>query len=362
MDGFYINTFLSLFWPGALSALIAFGFTPIAIKVAWMWGMIDDPKKHKHPKVIHTYPIPRGGGMSIFAAILLTTIFFLPLDKHLIGIILAGIIVLVTGLVDDKYNISPYTRLGMNFLAGVCVVAFGVGVPYISSPWGGIIHLDQPRIVFQFLGTTHSIWLMADLFAILWIAWTMNFVSISSGIDGQVSGVVVIAALTITGFGLRNFPDSAGWSVMVLSVITAGAYLGFLPWHIYPQKIMPGYSGATLAGYMLAVLSILSTAKIGTLLVVLGVPFLDVSYSVVRRIISGRSPFSGDRGHLHHKLLDLGWSKQKVAVFYWLVTLFLGFLALNLNSRQKVYTIVAVAVVIGGFLLWVNYFSDYSKR
>jgi UDP-GlcNAc:undecaprenyl-phosphate GlcNAc-1-phosphate transferase len=117
---------------------------------------------------------------------------------------------------------------------------------------------------------------------------------------------------------------------------------------------MPGYGGSTLAGYLLAVLSILSTTKVGILLVVLGVPLIDTAYSVIRRIAAGKSPVWGDRGHLHHKLLDLGFSKKQVAILYWVVTAILGVLALNLNTKLKIYTIIGIAVLLGGLIIWIT--------
>jgi UDP-GlcNAc:undecaprenyl-phosphate GlcNAc-1-phosphate transferase len=115
---------------------------------------------------------------------------------------------------------------------------------------------------------------------------------------------------------------------------------------------MPSFGGATLAGFLLGVLSILSTTKVGTLMVVLAIPLIDTGFAIVRRIASGKSPFWGDRGHLHHKLLDSGWSKRNVTFFYWGVTAFLGIIALNLNASFKLYTIMGVAVFVGGILLW----------
>lgn len=118
---------------------------------------------------------------------------------------------------------------------------------------------------------------------------------------------------------------------------------------------MPGYAGSTLAGYLLAVLSILSTTKVGILMVVLGVPLIDTGYVILRRILAGKSPVWGDRGHLHHRLLDIGWGKRKVAVFYWLITLVLGILALYLNTSLKLYTMVGAALAIGALLIWITY-------
>lgn len=140
-----------------------------------------------------------------------------------------------------------------------------------------------------------------------------------------------------------------------MASITAGAYLGFLPWHIFPQKIMPGYGGSTLAGYLLAVLSILSTTKVGALMVVLGVPLIDTGYTIIRRVLTGKSPVWGDRGHLHHRLLDAGVSKTQVAIFYWAITAVLGFAALNLNTATKVYTMVGIAALLGGLIIWLTY-------
>jgi UDP-GlcNAc:undecaprenyl-phosphate GlcNAc-1-phosphate transferase len=177
----------------------------------------------------------------------------------------------------------------------------------------------------------------------------------AKGVDGQLSGVTLISALTIAFLSLRFSADITQWPVIILAAITTGAYLGFLPWHIYPQKIMPGYGGSILAGYLLGVLSILSTTKVGTLIVVLGVPLIDTGYVIIRRVLSGKSPVWGDRGHLHHRLLDAGLTKSQVAMLYWAITAFLGFLALNLNTPSKLYTMIGVGVLVGGMILWLSH-------
>jgi len=305
--------------------------------------------------VIHTYPTPRGGGIPIFIALVIASLIFLPIDKHLIGILLGATILVVMGTFDDRYNLNPYLRLVLGFLAAAMPIAAGIGISFISNPMGGIIDLSRPQIVFNLFGSVHSIWLLSDLFAIFWITFLMNVVNMGAkGVDGQLSGVTVVSALTIAFMSLKFSADIAQWPVIILAAITAGAYLGFLPWHVFPQKIMPGYGGSTLAGYLLAVLSILSTTKVGILLVVLGVPLIDTAYSVIRRIAAGKSPVWGDRGHLHHKLLDLGFSKKQVAILYWVVTAILGVLALNLNTKLKIYTIIGIAVLLGGLIIWIT--------
>ena len=345
-----------VFLPAILAAVIAYLATPVIIKFSKRLGIIDDPAKHKHPSVIHTRPTPRGGGMAIFLAVLVASLVFLPLDKHLRGILGGATIIALMGFLDDRHNLNPYLRLGVGFLAAGAVVAAGIGISFISNPLGGIIDLSQPQIAFSLFGQTHTIWILSDLFALFWITFMMNMLNMGAkGIDGQLTGVVAIAAITIAALSLRFSADIAQWPVIILASITAGAFLGFLPWHIYPQKIMPGYGGATLAGVLLAVLSILSTTKVGILVVVLGVPLVDTGYTIVRRILAGKSPVWGDRGHLHHRLLDAGWSKPKVALFYWAITALLGLIALNLNTPSKFYTIVSVAVLVLGLIVWLTY-------
>jgi len=345
-----------VFLPAILAGLIAYFVTPIIIKFAGRLGIIDDPAKHKHPKVIHTRPTPRGGGLALFAAILITSLVFLPLDKHLRGILAGAALIAIMGFLDDKYNLNPYLRLLTGFLAASAPIAAGIGIAFISNPFNGTIDLSQPQFIFNFLGSQHAIWILSDIFALFWITFMMNMLNMGAkGINGQLTGVVAIAAATIAALSLKFSADITQWPVIILASVTAGAFLGFLPWHIYPQKIMPGYGGATLAGYLLAVLSILSTTKVGTLIVVLGIPLVDTGYTIVRRIMAGKSPVWGDRGHLHHRLLDAGWSKPKVAYFYWALTALLGVIALNLNTPSKFYTIVGVAVAVGGLIIWLTY-------
>lgn len=348
--------------PAATSFLVAFLTTPLVIKLAGKMGIIDDPKKHKHPKVIHTYPVPRGGGLATFAAVVIASLVFLPLDKHLLGILGGGLILIIMGLFDDKYDINPYIRLGIGFIAASLPIAAGIGISFISNPFNGVIDLSHPQIIINLLGKQRSIWVLSDLFALFWIVFMMNMLNMGAkGVDGQLPGVVVIAAITIAALSLSFSADIAQWPVIILAAITAGAFLGFLPWNFYPQKIMPGYGGSTLAGYLLAVLSILSTTKVGTLVVVLGIPLIDTGYTVVRRVLAGRSPVWGDRGHLHHKLLDAGLSKRQVAFVYWLATTILGSLALHLNTESKLYTIVGVAILVGGVLLWLTHKPKWKK-
>ena len=352
------------FFPSTIVAfIVSFITTPLVIWIYKRLKIVDDPKKQKHPKVVHKYPVPRGGGIPIFLGITLASFLFLPIDKHLVGIFLGAMVILIIGILDDNFDLNPYLRLLAGFLAAGLVIGVGIGIPFITNPLGGIIALNQPQIPIYLFGKLRTIWILADLFAFFWIVFCMNFVNWSKGLDGQLPGVVVIAAITIALVSLRFSADITQWPVAILALAVAGAYLGFLPFNLYPQKIMPGYGGGALAGYFLAVLSILATNKVGTLMMVLGVPLVDAVFVILRRIRTRKSPVWGDTRHLHHKLLALGWSKPKIALFYWGVTLILGVLALKLKALGKVYTILIISFLLGGFLLWLKLFTtSISQR
>lgn len=336
-------TLLPLF----LGLLISWLVTPLTIYLYRHFGWLVDPLKTKHPAHVHKEPVPKGGGIPVFLGTVVAVLLFLPLDGHLLAILGGGLLVVVVGVLDDIFDLNPYLRLGSNLLAAMLVVGAGIGISFVTNPLGnGVIELP---------------WWLADGFALLWIPFVMNAVNWSSGVDGQITGVTAIAAIVIGVLSFSYSADVTQWPVAVAAFALAGALLGFLPFSFYPQKIMPGYGGSTLAGFMLATLAILSTTKVGTALVVLGVPIIDAVYVGARRILSGKSPFRGDMRHLHHKLLELGWGKRRIAIFYWLITAVLGVVALNLNSRQKFYTIALIAILLGVFLLWIS-FGRFSKQ
>ncbi|KKU88345.1 MAG: UDP-N-acetylmuramyl pentapeptide phosphotransferase/UDP-N-acetylglucosamine-1-phosphate transferase [Microgenomates group bacterium GW2011_GWF2_47_9] len=358
---------MNAFALGGLPFLFAFilscAITYLTILVYRGLGIVDKSTRTDHPKNVHTEPVPRGGGIPIYASMFFVTAMFLQFDPHVAAILGGGLILVVLGVLDDLFNLSPYLRLGMGVVAASVVVISGIGISYISNPLGGVINFEGYQIAFEFLGQLRTFNLIADTLAVLWITWAMNFVNMGAkGLDGQLPGVVVIAGVVMGILSFRFANDITAWPSAYLSFALAGAYAGLLVFNFYPQKIMPGWGGGSLAGYFLSVLSILSGAKVATALIVLGVPLMDVIYAVIRRVMAGKSPVWGDDQHLHHRLLKLGWSKKQVAGFYWLVTAVLGIAALQLNSQLKIYTIVLTAVGVGGLLLWVNLFLSYGRR
>lgn len=347
--------------------LISLVFTPLTILLAKKFRVLDFPWR-THPAILHTEPIPRAGGVvALFSLVVTYLIFVLSstnvmFDKHILGILLAGLVVVIVGVMDDKYDLNPYLRLLTNFLAAGIVVAFGVGITWFTSPWGGQIFLntivfkfDFPAILpFGFFAGPHTIVLLADLFAFIWIVWVMNALNWSSGVDGQLSGIATIGLLALGIAAYRYLlSDPTQVAVAVLAFAAAGAFLGFLPWSFYPQKIMPGYGGATLAGLLLASLSILAGAKLATTGLVLIVPLIDGAWAIIRRVAAGRSPVWGDREHLHHQLLYFGWSKRQVAIFYYLLTGLFAIMVLTLDHRGRSFAIVVGSVVILASLITI---------
>lgn len=350
--------------PLFVSALITFISVPAVIAIAKYFGLVDDPAKRPHPAHTETRIIPRAGGLALFFGILVAVGIFIPFAKGIVGIILGATLLVFVGLVDDKKDVHPYVRLGVNVLAACLAVAGGAGVAFITNPLSGaVLHFDIIRISFDFYGP-HSILPIADLIAIIWLVWTMNMVGWSSGVDGQMPGFVVITAfviglLSFSQISIANFP---AWTGTTLAFITAGAFLGFTPWNFFPQKILPGYSAKSLAGYLLGTLAILNSVKFGTALLVLSVPTIDAIYVIVSRILSRKNPTQPSRNHLHHRLLDAGWSKRKIALFYWSLSAILGVIALNVNSKQKFFTVLLVAVLVLAVIVWLKLSTIFLKK
>ena len=322
-----------------LAAGISLIFTPVTVWAAKKFSIVDFPWR-PHPAILHKKPIPRAGGIATYLAIVASYLIYVSLsgsvnfDKHVIGILIAGFIVVVVGVLDDKYDLNPYFRLLTNFLAAGVIVASGVGITWLTNPFGGqirldeiIIHFNFPDILpFAFFAGHHSIVLLADIFAFIWIVWVMNALNWSSGIDGQLPGIATIGLIAL-GVAANRYiaTDPSQLAVAILAFAAAGAFIGFLPWSFYPQKIMPGYSGAALAGMIIAALSILAGAKLATTFLLLIVPLVDGVWAIIRRLASGRSPVWGDKEHLHHQLLALGWSKPRVVIFYYILAACKGF-------------------------------------
>lgn len=359
--------------------LISFFITvlaiPLTIKTAIKLNLVDDPKKRPHPAQLHKHVVPRAGGIALYIGIVATSLLFLPIQKHLIGIIAALTILLAVGIIDDKLkNFNPYLRLLLMFIAAGTAVASGIGISFITNPLANFsdlpyqlgskfIRLDTIAFPIDFFGP-HYIVVLADLFAFIWIVTITQVINWSKGVDGQMPGITLVATLTLGLLSLKLAfqGDQNQLYVAKLAFIVAGASFGFLIFNWAPAKIFPGFSGSTILAFMIATLAILSGAKVATALLALAVPTTDFIYTFFRRIISGRSPVWGDKGHLHHKLLDMGWTSSQISLFYILGSAILGLIALFVDTASKVFAATFVAIVFFGFILWLNSFGGLSKQ
>lgn len=358
------------------SCLITIIIIPFVIKLAKKYGLVDNPKYRPHPAHIHLDIIPRAGGLAIYIGVVISALLFLPITKAFIGIFIGITILLITGLIDDKKrSFNPYFRLVLIFLAAGCAVGAGIGVAFINNPLTHIpllpinltqpiLSLDQIIIPIDFYGN-HKIILLADILAFIWIVALTQIINWSKGVDGQMPGITMVAAIVLGILSLKFYiqGDINQLPIAKLAFITAGVSLGFLIFNWHPAKIFPGFSGSTILAYLLAILAILSGAKLATALLVLGIPTADFIYTFYRRVKSGHSPVWGDRGHLHHRLYDdLGWSHQKISLFYIFGSVILGTIALFVDTQSKIFALIAVSTIFVGFILWLNSFGDLSKR
>jgi UDP-GlcNAc:undecaprenyl-phosphate/decaprenyl-phosphate GlcNAc-1-phosphate transferase len=349
--------------PGFILAfLITVLTTPLVIILARKFKLLDDPKERPHPAHIQNRVVPRAGGAPIYLGIVLSIIIFAGASVINIEIILALTLLLIIGLLDDFLTeFKPAIRLSLQFLAAIIAVGSGIGIDFITNPLGGILYLNAYSFNLSWLGQINII---ADIFAVVWIVWMMNMVNWSKGVDGQMPSITLTAFLTIGILSLNfyNLGDPNQLVIAILSFICAGASLGFLIFNWYPAKIFPGFSGSTILGFMIAVLSILSGAKLATALLVLLVPTIDFFYTFFRRILEKKSPLKGDQKHLHHLLLERGFSHRQISLLYALSCAILGLLATNLNSQGKIFTIILAGVLVFGAILWLHLLRSKEEQ
>jgi UDP-GlcNAc:undecaprenyl-phosphate/decaprenyl-phosphate GlcNAc-1-phosphate transferase len=329
-----------------LAALVAFLLTPVAVRLATAVGAIDHPGERR----VHQEETPRGGGLAVAAGFVIVGLAVLWYDRQdaltelafhhpsqEIAVLFGGAVAAaILGFIDDRLDLrARWQFLGQLVLAGL-VVWSGLEVDFVANPFA--------------VGKIPLTGVFAVGFTAFWIVGMINSINWIDGLDGLSSGVAAIAAATLGGISL--FVTPAEPLVGVLCFILAGALAGFLPWNFHPARIFVGTTGVFLIGYTLAVLSILGTAKVAVALLVLGVPIIDTFWIIVRRVAQGSSPFAPDRGHLHHRLLDLGLGQRQVVVLIYGMSAVLAVLSFLLSGRGQLYAFMGI-VVGGGLVLYL---------
>lgn len=301
------------------AAIVALISTPVVRTLAFRVGAVDVPKDARR---MHDHPIPRMGGLAIFFGFILSVLLFLPLTEQLRGMLLGAVVIVILGIFDDIYALPAKPKFLVQILAALLAVLAGNRIFFLSNI--NVFSADP----YWYLG-----WLSIPV-SVFWIVGITNAVNLIDGLDGLACGVSTISSMTMLVIALMvSEPD-----VAVLMAALAGACLGFLPYNLNPARIFMGDTGSTFLGFILAVVSIQGLFKFYTIIsfavpfLMLGLPIFDTTFAILRRLAKGQSPMTPDRGHIHHRLIDMGFSqKQAVAVLY-LISAILGLSAVVLTT------------------------------
>ena len=301
-----INNNLFVLLALVVAFLISFAATPMVISLAHKINAIDVPKDARR---VHKKPTPLIGGLAIFYGFIVSTLCFAVIDKQTMGILIGAVIIVTVGVIDDMSDMKAIIKLLCQIIAAAIVVYSDVRIEHFANPfaqWFG-----PPYIVMDY-------WVSATV-TMIWIVGVCNAVNLIDGLDGLAVGISSIASMSLLALTLiTDVPN-----VALLTAAVAGACIGFLPYNFNPAKIFMGDTGALFLGFILACISIQGCLKMSAIIsfaspfLILGLPIFDTLFAICRRILTGRSPMSPDRGHLHHRLLDMGFSqKQTVAILY----------------------------------------------
>ncbi len=326
----------------AAAGIISFLCTPLAKRVAKKVGAIDIPKDNRR---MHKTPIPRLGGMAIFLGFLICVLFFMEfpptrfffstISLSMRRVLMGAGVIFAVGVVDDAMDVKWPIKLALQFVAAGIAVSGGLKISLLTNfALGGHGYLN--------LG-----WLSVPV-TILWIVAVTNAVNFIDGLDGLAAGISSIASFSLLVISILVSDPG----IAVIAAALAGSCMGFLPYNLNPAKIFMGDSGATFLGYMLATLSVMGLFKFYAVVsfvvpfLVLGLPLFDTIFAILRRLLQGKSPMHADRGHLHHRLVDAGFStKQSVAIMY-AISVLLGVIAVLLTTSGPFRAVLAAATFL----------------
>ncbi len=329
----YFNPFLLAF---ALSFVLTMG-------IILFWNKyINKIKPNIKPK------ISRFGGVAIIVSFLLAIFLSgnLEFDNLKWGIIVSSLVILFFGIYDDLKNLSWKKQLLGQIVIVIIMLCAGLQVDYIANPFGGA----------EFRLDTFHFPLLGSLFILFWIVGFMNAMNWLDGLDGLAGGVGFIGAVTLFFLSISNLVNQP--PLGIISIILAGAILGFLVFNFHPAKIFMGTSGSMFFGFILAVLAIFAGGKIATALLIFGFPILDAMWVIAQRIKSGKSPFKGDARHLHYRLLEKGWTRKKVVLFIYSVCIIFGASALIFQNINKLLALAILFICFHLILLKVLHKKD----
>ena len=318
--------------------LAAFALTfiqmPFTIKLAKKKGFLDVPKDERR---VHKKPIPVGGGIAMVITVTLLMLYYLPINKSLVMTLIASLVIALSGLYDDKKDLSPKLKFLFQILAGVLLVLGGMKIEFLTNPFDS----HDALLILNMLSIPVTIF---------WVCGITNTINLIDGLDGLASGVSMICAISMFFITYKM----GRYDVSMVCALVAGACLGFLPFNFNPAKIFMGDTGALYLGFMLSYISISGFLKQAAILMIfvpvliLGVPVFDTAFAMVRRKLSGKSMVEADKGHLHHRLLKMGLNQRQTVVILYSISAIFGVLA-NLISRF--HSSIALVISLGVLLI-----------
>ncbi|KKB35933.1 glycosyltransferase family 4 protein [Bacillus thermotolerans] len=318
-----------VFFAFIICILASLAITPLVKKMAIAVGAVDKPNYRK----VHQRIMPRMGGLAIFFSFMIGVWILQPQSPYNAAIIIGGLIIIVTGVLDDRFELSAKLKLGGQLLAALVVVVYGgVHMEFITLPFGG-------EMEFGFLSVPLTI---------LWIVGITNAINLIDGLDGLAAGVSSIALLTISLMAAMK----GDLYVMSIALLVLGSTLGFLRYNFHPAKIFMGDTGALFLGYIIAVLSLLGFKNVTVIsliipIIILGVPISDTFFAIIRRKLNKQPISAPDKSHLHHCLLRMGYThKQTVLIIYAIASMFgLAAIIFSMATVWGAFLLIAVLIV-----------------
>lgn len=319
-----------------IAMIISFALTPFVKRLAVKLDIIDIPKDERR---VHKKPIPLIGGLAIYISFMIVLVAAGDFSKEKLAILIGSTIILIGGLLDDKYDLKPHLKLLFQVSAALVLIFMGVEISLITNPF---------TKYFSSLNLEKWISIPVTLF---WIVGVTNAFNLIDGLDGLSSGLALISSVTM----LIVSVITGRYEAVLLNSILAGAILGFLPYNFNPASIFLGDTGAQLLGFLLSSIAIIGAIKSATAItlavpiIALGVPIYDTLFAIIRRKINGKPIMQADKGHLHHRLLALGYSQKKAVIIMYIISTVLGFLSIlaaTMSSKTSYIFMIIVIIIL----------------
>ena len=340
------NFFLKVALALVCAAVVSFAATPIIKVLAKKVGAMDVPKDERR---MHKIPIPRMGGLAIFLGFMVSVLIFGKMNRELQGILLGAVIIVILGVMDDILTLRALPKFIVQIFAAAVVVLHGCRIEH-------------------FMGFALPEWLSYPV-SVIWIVAITNAVNFIDGLDGLAAGVSAISAGAMLIIALILVPDTTAMASAILLAAIVGACVGFIPYNFNPATIFMGDTGSTFLGFMLASISIFGLFKTYAVIsfavpfLVLGLPIFDICFAVIRRVSKGQSPMHADRGHVHHRLIDMGFSQKQAVAISYLLSAILGLAAVVLTDRGEVQAMIFIgAILVVGAIGAVVIFGTHHKK